>query len=89
MKTSDIILAGAAAIGLFLAYSVGHKQGLKAAPEYVEMKERARAEMNAEMAAWEAQYEGSQDQVCDRIFDLVEERRMLDIRYDREPDPSR
>ena len=43
--------------------------------------------MIAEMAAWEAEYQGSQDQVCDRIFDLVAEQRLLDVEADRLLDP--
>lgn len=74
MKTSEIILGGAFCLGLALAYAVGHKRGLSAAPEYLAAKQ---LDDNRHAQFWEqmAALETPEEQVCEQIFDMVDELR--------------
>lgn len=71
MKANSIIFGSVPAIGLYLAYSVGHKQGIEAAPVYVAHQVAKQAVTNDEVSQWMAEYESSQEKVCDQIFELV------------------
>ncbi|UWQ30272.1 hypothetical protein [Leisingera sp. M523] len=85
MKISNFILGGTVAICLYLAYSVGHNQGLKAAPEYLAAKQ---LEDDRNDAFWEkmAELETPEDVVCTRIFEMVEDMRVPGDYDDRDPD---
>ena len=74
MTQKDMILAAAVAVALYLAYSVGHSQGLKAAPEYALAKQMEAERQEAFWAHLDAM-ESPEEEVCDQIFDMVDELR--------------
>jgi hypothetical protein len=55
----------------YLAYKNGFSAGVSAAPEYVAHEKELFRQWDRERAADESEYEGSPQQVCDQIFDLV------------------
>lgn len=71
MKANSIIFGVVAAFGLYLAFSLGHRRGLEAAPEYVAHKVSSQTQDEENWAKWMAEYQGSQEKVCDQIFELV------------------
>ena len=81
----DAILGIAISLALLAAFSVGKQYGLKNAPEYVAMKEEQQRKSEAELAAILAEYEASNDDTCEKIFDLVIE----DLTYDTRPPEGR
>lgn len=71
MNFNNIIFGTVVFIALYLAYSVGEKQGLRSAPEYVAYERQKDLARDQEEAEWLAEYEGSYEQVCDQVFELV------------------
>jgi len=68
---SNLILGIAVFIALFLAYSVGEKQGLKSAPEFVAYEKAKDESLKLALTELESEYIGSFEQVCDQVFELV------------------
>lgn len=56
-----------------VTFSVGKVYGRRTAPEYVRQKEIEHRELMQVIEADIAQYQGSHDQVCDQIFELVQD----------------
>lgn len=71
MSRGSAVLAGVICLGLLLAFSAGRMHGLRTAPEYLAEKQAQRARLDAEIAAAEAEYQGSRQSVCDQVFDLI------------------
>lgn len=62
-----------------VAWMSGYSQGLKDAPERVELKRELAAQRDQRFQEYLAQYEGSRDQVCDRIFEMVEAELVVEL----------
>ncbi len=71
MTFNKIILGAGALLSLYIAYSTGHRTGLKDAPETVALRIAEQATINQDWAEWTAEYNSSQEKVCDQIFELV------------------
>lgn len=78
----SVTFTGVLIIFMVTTFFVGRSYGLKTAPEYVAMKDRERDRVLDDIRTLNAEYEGSTDDVCQQIMDLV-----LDHMADMEEPP--
>ncbi len=72
MKRDHIFICILCAV-MGVTFSVGKVYGRRTAPEYAEQKAAEHREFMKAIEDDIAQYQGSHDQVCDQIFELVQD----------------